>query len=68
VKDPFRVALAARSLPFFVSHPHFANGGALTDAMANRARKETRSNPRYEWLGELSRSHVRRILAKSRLA
>ena len=36
--------------------------------MAARARKETRANPRYEWLGELPRSHVRRILAKSPLS
>jgi len=67
VKDPFRVALAARLLPFSSHIRILQMGGALTDAMAARARKETRSNPRYEWLGELSRSHVRRILAKSRL-
>ena len=43
-------------------------GSAMTDAMAARARKETRANPRYEWLGELPRPHVRRILARSRLS
>ena len=35
--------------------------------MAVRAREEMRINQRYEWLGEQSRSRVRRILAKSRL-
>jgi glycosyltransferase involved in cell wall biosynthesis len=40
----------------------------MTAAMAARARQEMRANQRYEWLGELPRSHVRRILAKSRLS
>jgi putative glycosyltransferase (TIGR04348 family) len=68
VKDPFRVALAARSLPCSSRVRILQMGSAMTDAMAARARKETRANPRYEWLGELPRSEVRRILAKSRLS
>ena len=67
VKDPFRVALAARSLPCSSRIRILQMGSAMTDAMAARARKEMRANPRYEWLGELPRSDVRRILAKSRL-
>src|SRR2546426_2052898 len=67
VKDPFRAALAARSLPCSSRIRILQIGTAMTDAMAARARKEMRANPRYEWLGELPRSHVRRILAKSRL-
>jgi glycosyltransferase involved in cell wall biosynthesis len=39
----------------------------MTAAMANRARKEMRTNKRYEWLGEQPRSRVRHILEKSRL-
>ena len=68
VKDPFRAALAARSLPCSSRIRILQIGTAMTDAMAARARKEMRANPRYEWLGELPRSHVRRILAKSRLS
>ena len=68
VKDPFRAALAARSLPRSSRIRILQIGGAMTDAMASRARKEMRVNPRYQWLGELPRSHVRRILAKSRLS
>ena len=68
VKDPFRAALAARSLPRSSRVRILQIGGAMTDAMVARARREMRANSRYEWLGELPRSHVRRILAKSRLS
>jgi putative glycosyltransferase (TIGR04348 family) len=67
VKDPFRTAMAARLLPRSSRIRVLQVGGALTEAMAARARKEMRVNQRYEWLGEQSRSRVRRILAKSRL-
>ena len=39
----------------------------MTDAMANRARKEMSANKRYRWLGEQPKGRVRRILAKSHL-
>ncbi len=68
VKDPFRAALAARSLPRSSRVRILQMGSAMTDAMAVQARKEMRANPRFEWLGELPRSHIRRILAKSRLS
>ena len=68
VKDPFRAAMAARLLPSSSRVRILQMGGAMTDAMEARARKEMRANPRYEWLGELPRSHVRRILAKNRLS
>jgi putative glycosyltransferase (TIGR04348 family) len=67
VKDPFRTAMAARLLPLSSRIRVLQVGGAMTDAMAARARKEMRVNQRYEWLGEQPRSHVRRILQKSRL-
>jgi len=67
VKDPFRTAMAARLLPRSSRIRVVQVGGALTEAMAARARKEMRVNQRYEWLGEQTRSRVRRILANSRL-
>jgi len=67
VKDPFRTAMAARLLPRSSRIRVLQVGGAMTDAMAAKARKEMRINQRYKWLGEQTRSRVRRILAKSRL-
>jgi putative glycosyltransferase (TIGR04348 family) len=67
VKDPFRTAMAARLLPRSSQIRVLQVGGAMTDAMAARARKEMQINQHYEWLGEHTRSRVRRILAKSRL-
>src|SRR5947207_7479769 len=67
VKDPFRAAMAARLLPDSSRIRVLQVGGAMSDAMAVRARREMHVNQRYEWLGEQPRSHVRRILAKSRL-
>ncbi len=67
VKDPFRTAMAARLLRRASRIRVWQVGKAMTDAIAARARKEMRVNHRYEWLGERSRSQVRRILAKSRL-
>jgi putative glycosyltransferase (TIGR04348 family) len=67
VKDPFRTALAARLLPpesrLRVKHV----GGALSEDMAERARNEAAENPRYQWLGELSRGRALRLLARSHL-
>lgn len=67
VKDPFRTAEAARLLPassrLQISHV----GGVLEDQMRNRARTEQESNPRYHWLGELSREETFRVIARSRL-
>ena len=65
VKDPFRTAIAARLLPAASKIRVFQVGGAMTDAMVARARKEVQINKRYEWLGEQSRAQVRRILANS---
>jgi putative glycosyltransferase (TIGR04348 family) len=67
VKDPFRAAMAARFLPPSSRIRVLQVGGAMTDTMAIRAHREMRANQRYQWLGEQPRSHVRRILAKSRL-
>ena len=67
VKDPFRTVMAARLLPDSSRIRVLQVGGAMTDAMANRARKEMSINKRYRWLGEQPKARVRRILAKSHL-
>ncbi len=67
VKDPFRTALAARLLPSSSRIRVLHVGGAMTAAMANRARAEMVTNLRYRWLDGQPRWRVRRLLAKSRL-
>jgi putative glycosyltransferase (TIGR04348 family) len=67
VKDPFRTAMAARSLPDSSKLRVLQIGGAMTAAMANRARKELSANQRYRWLDEQPQSRVRSILHKSSL-
>ncbi|HEV8369491.1 MAG TPA: selenoneine biosynthesis selenosugar synthase SenB [Pyrinomonadaceae bacterium] len=67
VKDPFRTAMAVRMLPDSSRVRVLHIGGAMTDAMANRARKEMRVNSRYKWLGQLSQLLVFQVLKKSSL-
>jgi putative glycosyltransferase (TIGR04348 family) len=67
VKDPFRTAMAARLLPNSSKIRVLQIGGAMTDGMANRARKEMIVNERYQWLGEQPQARVRHILKKSSL-
>ena len=67
VKDPFRTAMAARLLPDSSRVRVFQIGGAMTEAMANRARKEMTVNRRYQWLGQLSQLRALQILKKSSL-
>ena len=64
VKDPFRTAIAARTIPDSSRIRVLQVGAAMTSAMATRARKEMTANRRYQWLGEQSRSRVRRILER----
>lgn len=65
VKDPLRAAYAARDLPadsrVRVAHA----GGALDPELAAAAEEEQRRNPRYRWLGDLSRERALRLLAGS---
>ena len=68
VKDPFRTAMAARALPDSSRVRVLQIGGAMTDAMANRARKELSANQRYRWLGEQPRARALRILKRSSLS
>jgi putative glycosyltransferase (TIGR04348 family) len=67
VKDPFRTAMAARLLPDSSKIRVLQLGGAMTGAMANRARTEMGVNERYQWLGEQPQSGVRRVLERSSL-
>jgi len=67
VKDPFRAALAARLLPSSSRIRILQIGGAMTAAMAKRARTEMRNNVRFRWLGEQPPSRTLRTLAKSQL-
>ncbi len=66
-KDPFRAALALRLLPessrVRVTHA----GEALSRTMAERARRAMERDPRYRWVGEVSRGQARRLLARSHL-
>lgn len=67
VKDPFRAAMAARLLPPESRIRILHVGGALSAAMAARARREEQRNRRYLWLGEKSREATQHIIARSRL-
>ena len=67
VKDPFRTAMAARSLPDSSKIRVLQIGGARTAAMAKRAHREMDTNERYRWLDEQPQSRVRSILSKSSL-
>jgi putative glycosyltransferase (TIGR04348 family) len=67
VKDPFRTAMAARLLPA-TSRVRIVHAGAGLDPdLAQRARSEQSSNPRYRWLGGLPRWRALRVMARSRL-
>lgn len=66
VKDPFRAAMATRSLPPSSRIRVIQVGGAMTDSMAARARAEMRANARYRWAGELPHWRVRQVLSRCR--
>ena len=67
VKDPFRLAMAARLLPKSSRIRVLHVGGAMSEEMANRAHTEMERNPRYHWMGELPRWRTRRVMARSQL-
>jgi putative glycosyltransferase (TIGR04348 family) len=67
VKDPFRTALAARAVPRDCRLRVLQIGGALSPAMERRAHAEQARNPRYRWLGELSRGRALRRMRSGRL-
>jgi len=65
-KGPFRAAAASRLLPASSRVRILQAGRALTPGYEQDARHEQSENPRYRWLGELSRTEARRLLASSR--
>lgn len=67
VKDPFRAAMAARLLPESSRIQIIHVGGAMSEKMAERARREMEINPRYHWIGEQPQWRVRQILTRSQL-
>ncbi|MGH9957081.1 MAG: selenoneine biosynthesis selenosugar synthase SenB [Pyrinomonadaceae bacterium] len=67
VKDPFRTAIAARSLPDSSKIRVLQVGRAMTGAIASRARKEMDRNKRYQWLDDQPQSRVFQILKHSSL-
>lgn len=64
-KDPFRAALAARKLPPSSRARVLHAGKALSPALEQRARRESRTNSRYLWLGELPRARALKRLSNS---
>lgn len=66
-KDPFRAALAVRHLPSGSRVRIIHAGRAMTEHACRRALRETRLNPRYQWVGELSHGRARRLIADSHL-
>jgi putative glycosyltransferase (TIGR04348 family) len=66
VKDPFRAAMAARMLASTSRIRIIHVGGAMSEAMAERAQREMKINPRYLWVGEQMRARTRQILSRSR--
>ena len=67
VKDPFRTAVAARSLPVHSRIQVVHIGAALSEDMEKAARAEESLNPRYRWIGELPRWKTLRRLARCHL-
>lgn len=67
VKDPFRAAIAARTLLESSRIRVVHIGAALTESMAERARVEMKRNSRYQWIGELSAARAKQRLARARL-
>ncbi len=67
VKDPLRAAQAVRDLPESSRIQLVHAGAAMTPEIETEARAEERKNPRYRWLGDLSRPEALALLGRSRL-
>ena len=66
-KDPFRTAMAVRSLPSSSRIQVVHIGATLSEDMATRTEREMERNPRYRWLGELPHWKTRQLMARSHL-
>lgn len=67
VKDPLLAAAAARLLAPASRVAVVHAGAALDPELGRAAEEETAANPRYRWLGAVSRDEARRLLGASRL-
>ncbi len=67
VKDPLRTAYAVRRLPAASRLDVTHVGSALTEGWKRRAEHESKTNPRWHWLGETSLLRARRLIASSDL-
>src|SRR6185369_7102356 len=67
VKDPFRAAMASRTLPESSRIRVLQIGGAMTVEAEARAKAEARINARYQWLGEQAPARVRKFLERCQL-
>lgn len=67
VKDPFRMAAAARLLPQSSRVRVVHLGAAIEPGMAEVAAMENRENERYEWRGPVEHAEVLKVLAASHL-
>lgn len=67
VKDPFLLTDAVRRLPESSRLRAVHVGAALEPGYGERAARESKSNPRYEWRGEVSREEALGLLARSDL-
>lgn len=65
-KDPLRAALASRLLPPVSRVRVLQAGRAHDDSWAQAARDEMAVNPRYRWLGEISREQTMALMRQSR--
>ena len=66
-KDPFRTAMAVRSLPRTSRIRVVHIGAAFGDGFLRRAEREAERNPRYHWLGELPHWKTRQLMARSHI-
>ena len=66
-KDPFRTAMAVRSLPRTSRIRVVHIGAAFGDGFLRRAEREAARNPRYRWVGEWPHWKTRRFMARSHI-
>jgi len=65
VKDPLLAAAAVHRLPPDSAIQVTHLGAAFEPELGRRAKKETATNPRYRWIGELDREAALEVLAAS---
>ncbi len=66
-KDPFRTAMAVRSLPSSSRIQVVHIGAALGDSFVRRAERENERNSRYRWMGEIPHWKTRQFIARSHI-